>query len=497
MTIHDIISKHNEDSDSILSIHGDKITYGSLLEYIDLNHRILLSNNIGKEDRVAIVLPNGPKMAIALLSIASFCAAAPLNPGYSEKEYNFFFNDLDAKLLITNEEGFEAAKNVALEKKIKIICLKEDSYLFGDKLLKNNLNVKHTINSNNHAIILHTSGTTSRPKMVALTHKNIVTNATNISSTLNLNKDDISINIMPLFHIHGIMCSLIAPLSVGSKIITTPQFNALLFYRWLEKFKPTWYSGVPTMHQTILERAKNNLDIIKKSKLRFIRSSSSSLAPNIMNELEKTFNTCVIESYGMTEASHQMTSNLLPPNIRKKGTVGFPSGIEVKIVDNKSNSLKTNKIGEILIKGDSVIKEYIDNDSANKESFLNNWFKTGDLGFIDEGGYLTISGRIKEVINRGGEKISPREIDEVFMLHPSVDQAVAFSIKHPKLGEDICIAIVLKPSSECTVGDLKEFVSSKLAKFKIPKKIMIVDFIPKGPTGKLQRIGLSKKLGVE
>ena len=333
--------------------------------------------------------------------------------------------------------------------------------------------------------------------MVPLSHLNLCTSAKNIAQTLRLKRNDRCINIMPLFHIHGIVCSLISTLFSGSSIFTSSGFNALKFFSWMNKFSPTWFSAVPTMHQAILSRANKNFKIIEKTKLRFIRSSSSSLPSKTMKEIEKTFQCPVIESYGMTEASHQMTSNYLPPGKRKASKVGFPAGPEVQIMGENYSILKKGNIGEIVIKGESVTKGYINNIEANNSSFVNGWFRTGDQGFYDREGFLQLTGRIKEIINRGGEKISPLEIDNAIMEHEGIFQGISFPIYHSKLGEEVAAAIILKQDHKLTALELKNFLKNKLSSFKIPQKIIFLDEIPKGKTGKLQRIGLAKKLGLE
>ena len=346
-------------------------------------------------------------------------------------------------------------------------------------------------------MVLHTSGTTSRPKIVPLSNLNIFTSAVNISKSLKLTADDHCLNIMPLFHIHGLIAVLSASAKVGASVCASNGFNALKFLDLAETQNITWYSGVPTMHQAILLRAQKNSDKAKKLNLRFIRSSSASLPPAIFEQLNDIFQTPVIEAYGMTEATHQMTSNPLPPAIQKPGLVGMPAGPEICIMNDKNEKLPQGEIGEICIKGDNVTNGYENNPEANKQSFVNDWFRTGDEGFFDEDGYLKISGRLKEIINKGGEKISPLEVDNILMDFPPIDQALCFGYKDKMLGEDIAVAIKLKENKSCTEDDIKSYANEKLAKFKIPKKIFIVEDIPKGATGKLQRIGLAKKFGLE
>lgn len=301
---------------------------------------------------------------------------------------------------------------------------------------------------------------------------------------------------MPLFHIHGLIASLLAPLSAGASVICSPGFDALKFFSWLREYRPNWYSAVPTMHQTILSRAQKNRDVIDSVPLRFIRSSSSSIPPQVIAEMEETFGCPLIESYGMTEASHQMASNPLPPHKRKPGTVGCAAGPEIAIMNNEGALLSPGEEGEIVIRGVNVTAGYENNPKANQEAFTNGWFRTGDQGVLDDEGYLRLTGRLKEIINRGGEKVSPKEVDEILMDHPSIAQVVTFGIPHEKLGEEVGAAVVLREGQSVTEEDIRRFAKTRLADFKVPKTVLILDEIPKGATGKLQRIGLAQKLGL-
>jgi acyl-CoA synthetase (AMP-forming)/AMP-acid ligase II len=301
---------------------------------------------------------------------------------------------------------------------------------------------------------------------------------------------------MPLFHIHGLVAAVLSSLAAGASVYCTPGFSALKFFAWMAECRPTWYTAVPTMHQAILSRAGRNSDIIAANPLRFIRSSSSSLPPQVMAELEAAFSAPVIESYGMTEAAHQMTSNPLPPAPRKAGSVGIAAGPDVGIMGEDGELRPPGETGEVVIRGPNVTPGYENNPDANAAAFTKGWFRTGDQGVIDSEGYLTITGRLKEIINRGGEKVSPREVDEVLMDHPGVAQAVAFAMPHPKLGEEVAAAVVLRPDATVSERELRDFAGQRLADFKVPRKIVILDEIPKGATGKLQRIGLADKLGL-
>jgi acyl-CoA synthetase (AMP-forming)/AMP-acid ligase II len=346
------------------------------------------------------------------------------------------------------------------------------------------------------ALVLHTSGTTSRPKQVPLTQRNVCASAHNIRATLELSPADGCLNIMPLFHIHGLMAALLASLAAGARVYCTPGFNALRFYAWLDAAEPSWYTAVPTMHQAILARADRNRASLARARLRFIRSSSASLPPQVLKELESTFGVPVIEAYGMTEAAHQMCSNPLAPRPRKPGSVGPAAGPEVAILDPSGCVLPSGQIGEIAIRGANVTPGYFNNPAANAAAYTDGWFRTGDQGSIDADGYVQISGRIKEIINRGGEKVSPLEVDAVLMDHPAVQQVCTFALPHERLGEEVAAAVVLREGAELTERELRDFAASRLADFKLPRKVVFCAEIPKGATGKIQRIGLAAKLGL-
>jgi acyl-CoA synthetase (AMP-forming)/AMP-acid ligase II len=346
------------------------------------------------------------------------------------------------------------------------------------------------------ALILHTSGTTSRPKIVPLRHVNVTASAYNIGASLALTEQDVCLNIMPLFHIHGLIAATLASLAAGGAVCCTPGFNGFRFYSWLEQVRPTWYTAVPTMHQTILELAPRNARVIATGRLRLIRSSSSSLPAQVMTAMEAAFGVPVIESYGMTEAAHQMASNPLPPAPRFPGCVGIAAGPEIAIMDDEGVLLPAGAAGEVVIRGRNVTAGYENNPAANEAGFVDGWFRTGDQGVLDADGYLRLTGRLKELINRGGEKISPLEVDEVLMDHPAVAQCLTFAVPHDKLGEEVGAAIVLRAGESVKDTELRAFCAERLAGFKVPRRIVFVEEIPKGATGKPQRIGMARKLGL-
>ena len=478
------------------------LTYQKLYNHINYVRAELNAMGIGYTDRIAIILPNGPEMAVAFVALASCAAIAPLNPDYQTQEFEFYLSDLGAKALVVQSGIASKSIHVAQRLGIPLIELypvwEAEAGLFTltSKYLLPILQSK-VAQPDDVALLLYTSGTTSKSKRVPLTHANLCSSAYHIQKALELTSDDRCLNIMPLFHIHGLVAAILSSLASGASIVCTPGFFAPRFFEWVKTFCPTWYTAVPTMHQTILDQAAFHSETIMNYPLRFIRSSSAPLPLPVMRGLETTFAVPVIEAYGMTEASHQIASNPLPPYERKAGSVGRAAGPEVAIMDDESNFLLSGQVGEIVIRGPNVMSGYENDPLINQSAFTNDWLRTGDQGFVDTDGYLFIKGRIKEIINRGGEKISPREVDEVLLNHPGVAQAVAFAIPHDKLGEDIAAAVVLHNTVPISEKEIREFASRYLASFKVPSHIVILEEIPKGPTGKIQRINLAKLLNLD
>ncbi len=503
--IHDLLQVGADDAIAVAGVDQPPLRYRDLRALVAGTAETLNRLGVGRNDRVAIVLPNGPAMATAFVSIANCATTAPLNPAYKRAEFDFYLADLGAKALVVEKHSESPAVEAARDEGIRIIELDtERSQPAGYFDLSSDgkptplaANQAGTAAAGDIALVLHTSGTTSRPKIVPLTHANVHASAKNIQATLGLQSADTCLNVMPLFHIHGLMAAVLAGLAAGASVFATPGFDALRFFAWLDEANATWYTAVPTMHQAILSRAARNKAAIERARLRFIRSSSSSLPVQVLTELEATFGVPVVEAYAMTEAAHQMTSNPLPPGIRKPGSVGCAAGPEVAIMQESGTALlSAGETGEVVIRGDNVTSGYENNPSANTVAFVNGWFRTGDQGAMDADGFLTITGRLKEIINRGGEKISPREVDEVLIDHAAVQQVVTFAIPHKSLGEEVAAAVVLTEGQQLDAGDLRAFAAERLAAFKVPRKIVIVDEIPKGATGKLQRIGLAEKLGL-
>ena len=504
-TIHDLLQHGSDDDVAITGADRRALSYRELRAQVGQTVAALNDSGIGRNDRVAIVLPNGPEMAIAFVSVACCATTAPLNPAYTRDEFDFYLSDIGAKALVvlqgTDSPAVAAARKLQID--VLELCADQErpAGSFNLEAQQSSPQPAPAIGGlagpDDVALVLHTSGTTSRPKIVPLSHANVFASARNIQHTLRLEPADVCLNVMPLFHIHGLMAAVLATFGRGASVFAAPGFDALRFFGWLEQAQPTWYTAVPTMHQAILARAKRNQEIIERARLRFIRSSSSSLPPQVLHELEKIFGVPVVEAYAMTEAAHQMTCNQLPPGKRKPGTVGCAAGPEVAIMDQSGPQLLARgETGEVVIRGDNVSKGYENNPQANGDCFVAGWFRTGDQGVLDEDGYLTITGRLKEIINRGGEKISPREVDDVLMDHEAIQQVVTFAMPHKSLGEEVAAAVVLRDGVTADEQDIRKFAAARLAAFKVPRKVLILDEIPKGATGKLQRIGLAEKLGI-
>jgi len=484
----------------VVSAAGDELTWQQLHRQLEQTCAMLRQSGLGADRRIALVLPNGPTLAVAFLTVAACAGCAPLNPVYSADEFAFYLTDLGAAALIVSGDA-AAAVEAAQRLSIPVLPLEPDPGSPGLFKLGGDLTVDGgcagDATSDTIALLLHTSGTTARPKLVPLRQCNLIASARNMVDTLQLSAADRCLNLMPLFHIHGLVGGLLAPLMAQGSAVCPPNFRPSDFFGWVQATKPTWYTAVPTMHRAIAAEAVGKGDVIARHPFRFIRSSSASLPSRLFEDLGHVFRAPVVEAYSMTEAAHQMTCNPLPPGAQKAGTVGRPAGPEVALMDEAGNLLPADSAGEIVLRGPAIMSGYEANPSANAEAFVNGWFRTGDLGRFDSDGYLVVTGRLKEQINRGGEKISPLEIDEALLKHPDISEAVAFGVPHDTLGEDIAAAVVLRTGAKIGPNEIRAFLRDHIAPFKVPRRLLIVDQIPKGPTGKIQRRKLGEALRVD
>jgi acyl-CoA synthetase (AMP-forming)/AMP-acid ligase II len=464
---------------------GISLTYESLREQVLAMANSLASAGIRRGDAVAIALPNGLPAIVSFLAASIAGTAAPLNPAYPYEEFHFFLGDTNARILLCPAVGAEFVRTAAKDRNIPTFSVEMNEQ--GQVRMADAPTGATATEpgADDIALVLHTSGSTGRPKRVPLRHFNLAVSSANIANTYALTEEDISLCIMPLFHIHGLIGSVMSTLLSGGTVVVPAKFNALSFWRTVRENGVTWYSGVPTMHQILLARAHQKPP--EADTLRFIRSCSAPLSSELIHKIEGLFGVPFVEAYGMTEAAHQMTSNPLPPRHRKAGSVGVGAGLRISIMDKDGNHLGTNQRGEIAIQGANVFRGYENNPDANAHAFVNGWFRTGDQGFLDSDCYLHLTGRIKDIIIRGGENIAPHEVDEILLRHPAVAAAVTFGCPHPTLGEEVCAAVVLHERNGASESALIKHCRESLAEYKCPTKIYLVESIPTTATGKIRR----------
>ena len=495
-TLRAVLAGAPDDATALIAPESDRRwSYGALRAQVAALAARLAALGIRHGDRVAIVLPNGPEIVAAFLAVVyGGAVAAPLNPAYTADEFTFYFGDVEPRALIV-PPGEAAAARATAPAECRIVEVAVDAtgrLAFAGETEARDAEVA-TPEADDVALVLHTSGTTSRPKQVPLRHRNLLASARTVAATYELGPSDVSLCVMPLFHVHGLVASTLSMLLSGGVVVTPTRFSASRFWADVQRYGATWYSAVPTIHQTLLARALDpafdEAPPPGATTLRFARSCSSALAPATMQALEERLGVPVLEAYGMTENAHQMASNPLPPRRREPGSVGRATGIEIGIMDAQGALLPPDSVGEVVISGQSVTSGYHNNPQANADAFVERegrrWFRTGDQGVLDADGYLRLTGRLKELILRGGENIAPREIDEVLLAHPAVAEAIAFGLPDEKYGEEVAAAVVLRDAA--TPEELIAHCRARIAAFKTPKTIFITEQIPRTATGKIQR----------
>lgn len=457
-----------------------------------------LASTIAPKSVVAIVMPNSTEFIISFLATTSAAfVAAPLNAAYTTDEFCFYLTDAGVGAVLIKEDmpSDNPIRTAASQCAIPLLTFPPSLLSAPFTSTESEPIQSECPTGETTALFLHTSGTTSRPKGVPLTHTNLVTSVSNISATYELTPADRTLLVMPLFHVHGLLAGFLSTLATGGAIILPPggKFSASAFWPAARAGQASWYTAVPTMHQILLARADKDYDETRAPNLRFIRSCSASLAASVLERLESCFHAPVLEAYAMTEAAHQMTSNPLPKfGVRKPGSVGLPQCVDVAVLDASNSELGRNQGGEVCIRGRNVTAGYHNNAAANEAAFSGGWFHTGDQGMLDEDGFLTLTGRIKELVNRGGEKISPLEVDAALLAHTDVAEAVSFAVPDEKYGEEVNAAVILKEGSSMDSEQLTAFAKGKLAPFKIPKRFFFCDDLPRTATGKIQRRIVSK-----
>jgi oxalate---CoA ligase len=465
---------------------GQVITYAQAASAVDVLAQRMAALGVRRGDRVALALPNGPDIVLLLLAITTLgAAAAPLNPAYTQAEFEFFLSDIAPRLMLIPASGSAAASAAAAGTDTNLLGVQEGQagppQLLADGQPFVTQRPFEPGDPDDVALVLHTSGTTSRPKQVPLRQRNLMASARTIGAHYELGRDDVSFSVMPLFHIHGLVASTFAAMSAGGAVIAPRRFTPTRFWPQAREHRATWLSAGPTLHQMILDKAD---DDGPPDSLRFVRSCSSALSPALEERAEREYQVPMLQAYGMTEASHQMSSNPLPPAARKAGSVGVPTGTQIGIADGNGNLLPDGTAGEVVIRGPGVMSGYVANPEATAAAFFGDWFRTGDRGVLRDG-YLFLEGRIKEMILRGGENIAPAEIEEVLMSHPAVRDAVCFGVANEKYGELVGAAVTL--TGDVETADLIDHCRQQLAAFKVPASIEVLEEIPRTPTGKVQR----------
>lgn len=486
------------DREAILAPGRPSLTFNALMDRIvairdDLNRR-----GIGRGDRVVVVLPKGPEMAVCYLGITACAIFVPLNPEFTEEEFVRYMSRLRPKALIVPINAGRLARRAASGLKINTLDLQVDqtasagtfTLTGGDATCaRPGWNEMNDID-----LILHTSGTTALPKLVPITPRYHLAYSDGQRNWFKLGPDDRCLHIVPMFHGHGLETGIMFPILSGSSIVCLPDFEVDAFFRYLDEYRPTWLSAGFTFLKTICDNIDTHREIVKRSRLRFIIAGSGRLDPAVLRGIEEAFRTPVIEGLSMSEVG-KLTANPLPPGKRKIGTVGLPMYNEVAIRGDDGPFLDRGEMGEIVVRGPSVFDGYLDDPKANSSAFVDDWFRTGDVGYFDTDGYLTITGRLKEIINRGGTKISPAEIDAVLTAHSDIVEAASFGMRHARLGEIVGAAIVVRPGVKLTKQEITGFLRERLALIKLPRQFFFIKEIPKGPTGKIQRDQLAQMFG--
>ena len=483
---------------AILAPGRAPLTYGALVRHAQETGRALRRFGVGAHDRVALIVANGPDLATAVLEVAAHAIVAPLNPDLPASDLAVALEGLRARTVIFPVgQGGEAR---ALAHALGLAIL--DLVPLGDGAAglfalqgkpRSCAAAEARVGSDDIAVLLHTSGTTSQPKRVPIMHGQLCRVAYATTTALGVTAADRCLAVPGLFHSHGVG-TLATCVMAGSSIACLEHFSAGTFFQAMAACEPTWYTAVPTIHHAILGDAAAYADTVARSRLRLIRTASMACPPSLIRAIEATFQAPVIETLGMAETASQIASNPLPPGIRKLGSVGLPNALELRIVDEVGAVVPSGTPGEIIVRGAGVVRGYDDDPEADRRAFVGGWFHTGDQGYLDADGYLYVTGRLKELINRGGAKIAPREVDEALMEHPAVAQAVAFAVPHTRLGEEVAAAVVLRPGTTATEPEIRQYAAMRLADFKVPRRVLVLDTLPMGPTGKIQRSGLAQRL---
>jgi acyl-CoA synthetase (AMP-forming)/AMP-acid ligase II len=474
----------------MLAPQSRPLNYADLLRHIDTLRRDLGRAGFRRSDRIALVLPSGPQAAMMIAAVSCSAIAIPLDPRLALPEVERRLALLRPAAIILPENAPSAARTLAERGSLPIIeaGLPEPGTLepcFAIPAVGAAVSLEEP-DEEAPAVILQTSGTTGDPKLIPYSHRNMLACAERVQGWFALGRDDRCLSVTPAYYAHGLIMTVLIPLLTGGSVAFPLDPLNLDVDQWFGELAPTWLSAGPTLHRYLLDKVKSLPDARTVHSLRFITSAGAPLPDMIGKGLQEALGVPVLEHYGASEAG-QISANLPAPHLARPGTCGIPSDDIVSVRAENGRQVAPGEIGDVWARGPTVTSGYIDAPNLNEAAFVDGWFRTGDLASLDEDGFLTLHGRKKELINRGGEKIAPAEIDDALMRHPAVAEAAAFAVAHPRLGEDVAAAVVLREGVTATPAELRNFLSGELAWFKIPRRILFRDHLPKGLTGKIQR----------
>lgn len=475
---------------------GRRFSYTEFAEAVDRAARMLAASGIGKGDAVGLLMPNSAEYIVAYFACWRLGAVAgPINSLLKAHEISYVISDSEAKALLVHSDFLPTIESISkelpsLQRVIRFDDERAATEHFAQQVEDSNLS---NINLDSEAIIIYTSGTTGKPKGCLLTHGNLIANARQISEWLGFTKEDRLLTIMPLFHMNAVSVTTMSALYAGGSTVVSPKFSASRFWQIVSDYEVTSFGSVATMLSMLLHTYPAGIPKdLKMDQLRFAMCGSAPVPFEILKSFEETFNCLVIEGYGLSESTCRSTFN--PPDERRRpGSCGMPIGNEMRVVDEDDKEVANGELGEIVLRGENILKGYYRNDEATATAFRNGWFHTGDIGYRDADEFFYVVDRKSDMIIRGGENIYPREIDEVLYQHPAVAAAATIGVPDKLYGEEVAAFIVLKKNGEATEEELLSFCRENLADFKCPKTIRFVDEIPKGPTGKLLKRELSKQ----
>ncbi len=469
-----------------------QFTYKEFEAAVKRTAAMLASRGVRKGDVVSLLLPNSVEYVIAYFACWRLGAlAGPINSLLKSQEIAYVISNSEAKALLMNSEFLPVIDPIRGDLPEVVIPFDNEAVATGSHAPESQ------IDADDEAIIIYTSGTTGKPKGCLLTHGNVIANARQISTWLGFNETDRLLTTMPLFHMNAVSVTTMSALYAGGSTVVSPKFSASRFWQIISDYRITSFGSVATMLSMLLSTYPDGVPPgLKTEQLRFAMCGSAPVPAEVLRRFEETFKCLVIEGYGLSESTCRSTFN--PPDQRRRaGSCGLPIGNEMRIVDEDDRELPEGELGEIVLRGENVLKGYYKNDAANAAAFRNGWFHTGDIGYRDADGFYYIVDRKSDMIIRGGENIYPREIDEVLYQHPDIAAAAAVGVKDDLYGEEVAAVVVLKPGASSTEQEVIEFCKARLADFKCPKTVRFVEDIPKGPTGKLLKRELAKTLSAD